>query len=124
MRYKHFKPLIHNFTHSFVGGCNYLDDRFIFEDLFDLAKAREGKKVIINWLPITDSHDPELSERVKASIDFYQQWLPKMAASLDVDIVHLLDYRTEVYLTKHRNINVKAIAHDDRGKEYEYFVEC
>ncbi|MGR3073756.1 hypothetical protein ABMY53_22555, partial [Vibrio vulnificus] len=37
----------HNFTHSFVGGCNYVDDAFIFEDLYTLARLNKGKPVQI-----------------------------------------------------------------------------
>ncbi|MCK8123904.1 MULTISPECIES: hypothetical protein [unclassified Pseudoalteromonas] len=122
MKYKHFKPLVHNFTHSFMGGCNYHDGRFIFEDVYDLAIKRSGQKVIIQWLPQTEHQDIELTKRVKESIGFYQQWLPKMAKGLGVSIDNLVEYQTEVYLTKTRQINVRAIALDDRGKSYEYFV--
>ncbi|WP_017218711.1 hypothetical protein [Pseudoalteromonas sp. NJ631] len=122
MKYKNFKPLVHNFTHSFVGGCNYLDGKFIFEDLFELAKQRKGSKVVIQWLPFTKQQDPELSMRVRSSIGFYLDWLPKMASSLGVELEKLTDYRTEVYITLPRTICVKAIAHDDRGKEYSYIV--
>jgi hypothetical protein len=62
MRYKHFKPLVHNFSHSFMGGCNYVDDGFVFEDLINLARSRRGAPVIIQWWPQTTAHDPELSE--------------------------------------------------------------
>ncbi|ABK49827.1 conserved hypothetical protein [Shewanella sp. ANA-3] len=122
MKYKNFKPLVHNFTHSFVGGCNYLDGKFIFEDLFELAEQRRGRKVVVQWLPFSEQQDPELSERVKSSIGFYLAWLPKMASSLGVELEKLTDYRTEVYVTLLRDICVKAIAHDDRGKEYSYIV--
>ena len=72
MKYKHFKPLIHNFTHSFMGGCNYVDDSFIFEDLIDLARSRRGAPVTIQWWPQTATHDPELSVKTLTSIGYYQ----------------------------------------------------
>lgn len=122
MRYKNFKPLIHNFTHSFVSDCNYVDGKFVHEDIFELAANRKGAKVIVTWLPKIPKQDPELTERVLKSIEYYIDWLPQMAASLNVDIDRLVDYRTEVYLTILRKISVKAIAHDDQGREYSYMV--
>ncbi|GKW51353.1 hypothetical protein NCCP2140_04060 [Pseudoalteromonas sp. NCCP-2140] len=122
MKYKNFKPLIHNFTHSFVGGCNYVDGKFIYEDLFELAQQKSGEKVIIQWIPRIEASNPELTKRVKESISFYQQWLPKLANSLGVSLDHLVEYQTEIYLTKTRQINIRAFGQDDRGKKYEYFV--
>lgn len=123
MRYKHFKPLVHNFSHSFMGGCNYVDDGFVFADLITLARSRRGAPVIIQWWPQTAEHDPELSDRVLKSIGYYQIWLPRLSASLGVSLTHLDNYRTELYLTINRTVIVKAIAQDDKGRVYNYDVK-
>lgn len=123
MRYKHFKPLIHNFSHSFMGGCNYVDDGFIFEDLISLARSRRGAPVIIQWWPQTATHDPELSARTLKSIGYYQIWLHKLAQNLACSLPNLHDYRTEIFLTIRRSVAVRAIAHDDKGRAYIYDVK-
>lgn len=123
MRYKHFKPLIHNFTHSFMGGCNYVDDGFVFEDLIDLARSRRGVPVTIQWWPQTETHDPELSIKTLKSIRYYQAWLHELAESLQCSLAHLRDYRTEIFLTLSRSVVARAIAHDDRGRAYIYDVK-
>ncbi|GGE88701.1 hypothetical protein GCM10008027_12010 [Pseudoalteromonas gelatinilytica] len=48
--------------------------------------------------------------------------MPKLANSLGVSLDHLVEYQTEIYLTKTRQINIRAFGQDDRGKKYEYFV--
>lgn len=123
MRYKHFKPLVHNFSHSFMGGCNYVDDGFVFEDLITLARSRRGAPVIIQWWPQTAAHDPELSDRVLKSIGYYQIWLHKLAQNLACSLPNLHDYRTEIFLTIRRSVAVRAIAHDDKGRAYIYDVK-
>lgn len=123
MKYKNFKPLIHNFTHSFMGGCNYVDDGFVFEDLITLAHSRRGAPVIIQWWPQTTMHDPELSDKTLKSIGYYQIWLHELAESMQCSLAHLRDYRTEVFLTIRRSVTARAIAHDDQGRAYIYDVE-
>lgn len=123
MKYKHFKPLIHNFTHSFMGGCNYVDEGFIFEDLIDLARSRRGAPVTIQWWPQTATHDPELSVKTLTSIGYYQVWLHELAESLQCSLAHLRDYRTEIFLTLSRSVVARAIAHDDKGRAYIYDVK-
>ncbi len=123
MKYKHFKPLIHNFTHSFMGGCNYVDDGFIFEDLIDLARSRRGAPVTIQWWPQTATHAPELSVKTLTSIGYYQVWLHELAESLQCSLAHLRDYRTEIFLTLSRSVVARAIAHDDKGRAYIYDVK-
>lgn len=120
MRYKHFKPLIHNFTHSFMGGCNYVDDGFVFEDLIDLARSRRGAPVTIQWWPQTETHAPELSVKTLKSIGYYQVWLHELAQNLQCSLAHLHDYRTEIFLTLDRSVVARAIAYDDRGRAYIY----
>ncbi len=51
MKFKKLPSMSHNFSHSFVSLMNYVDDGYVFEDLFDLAKENEGKVVSIQWIP-------------------------------------------------------------------------
>ncbi|MEF1279434.1 hypothetical protein QTO05_09800 [Vibrio fortis] len=97
MKYKLIKSMAHNFTHSFVGGCNYVDDAFIFEGLYTLARLNKGKPVQISWLP-------------------------KHAASHNVSLDRLKEFYLQVYMAKNRQVYVKAITVDDRGKRVEQYV--
>nr|WP_192928757.1 hypothetical protein [Photobacterium alginatilyticum] len=114
--------MIHNFTHSFVGGCNYVDDAFIFEDLFKLARLKKGEVVTVTWHPVKTEELFKLTPRVRKSIGYYRDWFPKHAASHGVSLEHLAEYRTEVFMAKNHQIYVRAVAVDDRGKEYSCYV--
>lgn len=114
--------MIHNFTHSFVGGCNYVDDAHVYEDLHQVARSHIGEKVIISWLPVKTDELFKLTPRIVKSIRYYRDWFPKHTASHKVDLDHLEEYRTEIYIAKNHRLYVKAVAVDDRGKEYSCFV--
>ncbi|WP_242518095.1 hypothetical protein [Vibrio vulnificus] len=89
MKYKLIKAMAHNFTHSFVGGCNYVDDAFIFEDLYTLARLNKGKPVQISWVPVRTEELFRLTPRIRKSIGYYREWLPKHAASHNVSLDRL-----------------------------------
>ncbi|MFS1419339.1 hypothetical protein BCU26_003540 [Vibrio splendidus] len=122
MKYKLIKSMAHNFTHSFVGGCNYVDGAFIFEDLYTLARLNKGKPVQLSWVPVRTEEFFRLTPRIKKSIGYYREWLPKHAVSHNVSLDRLKEFYLQVYMAKNHQIYVKAITVDDRGKRVEQYV--
>ncbi len=100
MKYKLIKSMAHNFTHSFVGGCNYVDDAFVFEDLYTLARLNKGKPVQISWVPVRTEELFRLTPRVRKSIGYYREWLPKHAAGHNVSLDCLKEFYLQVYMAK------------------------
>ncbi len=122
MKYKLIKSMAHNFTHSFVGGCNYVDDAFIFEDLYTLARLNKGKPVLISWVPVRTEELFRLTPRIRKSIGYYREWLPKHAASHNVSLERLKEFYLQVYMAENHQVYVKAVTVDDRGKRVEQYV--
>ncbi|HCG6540169.1 TPA: hypothetical protein NJ353_002746 [Vibrio parahaemolyticus] len=122
MKYKLIKSMARNFTHSFVGGGNYVDDAFIFEDLYTLARLNKGKPVQISWVPARTEELFRLTPRIRKSIGYYREWLPKHSASHNVSLVRLKEFYLQVYIAKNHQVYVKAITVDERGKRVEQYV--
>ncbi|HFQ5285849.1 TPA: hypothetical protein ACGUMG_004326 [Vibrio vulnificus] len=122
MKYKLIKSMAHNFTHSFVGGCNYVDDAFIFEDLYTLARLNKGTPVQISWVPVRTEELFRLTPRIRKSIGYYREWLPKHVASHNVSLECLKEFYLQVYMAENHQIYVKAVTVDDRGKRVEQNV--
>ncbi|QUJ70466.1 hypothetical protein KDD30_20450 (plasmid) [Photobacterium sp. GJ3] len=122
MKYKLIKSMAHNFTHSFVGGCNYVDGTFIIEDLYTLARLNRGKPVQISWIPVQTEELFRLTPRIRKSIGHYREWLPKHAASHNVTLECVKEFYLQVYMAKNHQVYVKAITVDDRGKRLEQYV--
>ena len=38
MKYKLIKSMAHNWTHSFMSNMNYVDNGYVFEDMYQLAR--------------------------------------------------------------------------------------
>ncbi|EOC1853728.1 hypothetical protein [Vibrio parahaemolyticus] len=122
MKYKLIKSMAHNFTRSFVGGCNYVDDAFVFEDLYTLAHLNKGKPVQISWVPVRTEELFRLTPRVRKSIGYYREWLPKHAAGHNVSLDCLKEFYLQVYMAKNHQIYVEVVTVDDRGKRVEQHV--
>ena len=105
-----------------MSGMNYFDEDHVYNDLKKLARKNIGKKVVVNWLSNNAANNVEFTPRVRKSIRHYKQHLPKLAASHKIDLIHLREYRTEIYIAKNHRLYVKAIAIDDNGKEHSCFV--
>jgi len=122
MKYKLIKSMAHNFTHSFVGGCNYVDDAFIFEDLYTIARLNKGKSVQISWVPVRTEELFRLTPRIIKSIGYYREWLSKHAARHNVSLERLKEFYLQVYMAENHQVYVKAVTVDDRGKRVEQYV--
>lgn len=122
MKYKLIKSMAHNFAHSFVGGCNYVDDAFVFEDLYTLARLNKGKPVQISWVPVRTEELFRLTPRIRKSIGYYREWLPKHAARHNVSLDCLKEFYLQVYMAKNHQIYVEVVTVDDRDKRVEQHV--
>lgn len=114
--------MIHNFTHSFVGGCNYVDGAHVYEDLYSLAIKKNGEPLTIDWLTPNMSQLALLTPRIRKSVDYYLEWLPEHAEKSGVLLGRLIEFKTEIYINRSRQIRVKATAIDNNGKEHSCFV--
>ena len=57
--------MAHNWSHSFMSEMNYVDDAFVYEDVYKLARERRGEKVIINCIPTDGEVSRDLPSRVQ-----------------------------------------------------------
>ena len=122
MKYKAIRAMSHNWSHSFMSGMNYVDGRFIFEDLHELARRQRGKKIIVSWIPRQDSELFSFTPRVRKCIRYYRTALKRHIENHKIDFEALREMRTEVYVGDNFRMYVRAYAKDDRGKEHEVFV--
>jgi hypothetical protein len=117
MKYKVLKSMARNFSHSFVSYNNYVDGDYVIEDLRKLARAADGKRVSINWIP--GYNDPVLlPERVLKSIAYYKAALPRHISSSGVHIESIREFRTNIFLKPNKQIAIEAYLLDDKGKEH------
>lgn len=112
----------HNWTHSFMSGMNYVDGRFVFEDLHDLARERRGERVVVSWIPRKDEELFSFTPRVRKYIRYYRKALKEHLAKHRINIDALQEMRTEVYVAENFRMYVRAYARDNRGKEHAQFV--
>jgi hypothetical protein len=114
--------MAHNWSHSFMSGMNYVDDGFVFEDVYELARTRRGAKVVINWIPATSEELFCLSPRVRKCVLAYRQGLEVHLQRHSIDAAALLAFRTEVYVEENFRMRVRSYVLDDRNKEHIAFV--
>ena len=114
--------MVHNWSHSFMSGMNYADGRFVFEDVYDLARDRRVRKVTISWIPVRTEELFGLTPRVLECIRFYRRDLEKHLRRHQVDARALVELRTEVWVAENFRVYVRAYALDDLGKEHTAFV--
>jgi hypothetical protein len=105
-----------------MSGMNYVDGRFVFEDLHDLARERRGEKIIVSWIPRRDAELFRFTPRVRKCIRYYRKALEKHITRHRIDPHALKEMRTEVYVGENFRMYVRAYARDNRGKEYSQFV--
>lgn len=122
MKYKLIRSMAHNWSHSFMSGINYVDDAFVFEDVYRLARAQSGEKVIINWIPAGGEAPRYLPPRVQKCIEAYRAGLAEHLRRHHVDASALKTFRTEVYVAEDFRMYVRAFVIDDRDKEHVAFV--
>ena len=112
----------HNWSHSFMSGMNYVDGRFVYEDLHDLARQHRGQKIVVSWIPRRDAELFRLTPRVRKCITWYRKSLKRHVARHRVDINAIGEMRTEVYVGANFRMYVRAYTRDNRGKEHAQYV--
>jgi hypothetical protein len=105
-----------------MSGMNYVDGRFVFEDLYDLARERRGEKVVVSWIPRRDAELFRFTSRVRKCIRWYRKGLKEHIARHRVDLEALDTMRTEIYVGDNFRMYVRAYVKDKRGKEHVQFV--
>ena len=105
-----------------MSDVNYTDGKFGFEDVRELARERQGDRVVISWIP--PQHDDLLgmTPRIRQCVDYMLGELPEYLSRHGVDGKRLAELRTEVYVAANARLYVRAFALDDRGREYVSFV--
>ena len=122
MKYKAIRAMSHNWTHSFMSGMNYIDGRFVYQDIYDLARKRKPRKVVISWIPNRTAELFGLTARVRKCIRYYRTALTVHLERHRIRPEALRELRTEVYIGENFHMYVRSYALDDRGKEHEAFV--
>ena len=117
MKYSVLKSVAHNFSHSFVSYMNYVDDGHVIDDLRQLARQANGKRISIHWIPDSTRQAP-LPQRVLKSIANYKAWLPSHINNSGAKVEAIREFRTDIFLKPNKQIAVEAYLVDDRGKEY------
>ena len=122
MKYKHVPSALHNFGHSFVSLMNYIDDEYVVDALERIAREEPSHEVAINFSTgITEPLRATESAAISKSIKYWQDWLPKLLLSQDVQPTAVGEVRVRFRLT---NVGREVIVEskDDRGREYKVFV--
>ena len=114
--------MAHNWTHSFMSNMNYVDNGYVFEDMYQLARDRRGEKVTITWIPSPQEELLWLTPRIRESLKHYRKALPEHLVRHQIDPDAISEMRTEVYVAKNQRIYVRSYVLDNRGKEHVQFV--
>jgi hypothetical protein len=122
MKYKLIPSFSHNLSHSFMSGMNYVDGDHVYPYVYALAREKPGRIITIDWMPGSTVGLFAFPSRVRKSIRAYRKRLPILMKGHRIKPEMLKELRTEVYLAKNFRLYVRAVAVDDRGKEYSQFV--
>ncbi len=96
---------------------NYVDDEYIIDILPDLLREADGHELRILF-PSGDLVPAiRCPKKLRKSIDYHVDWLPKHAASHDLELERISDIQLTVTGT-HVGIRYSVQAKDDRGIEY------
>ena len=123
MRYKAIKSASHDWTYWFMSGMQYIDGRFVFEDMRELARQRRGERITVSWIPERSEELAELTPRARKCVRNMRRELPDYLDRCGLNERGIEELRTEVYVGANSRLYVRAFARDDRGREYKSFVE-
>ena len=123
MKYKNIDAMLHNFGHSFVSLMNYVDGEYIIDELNAFAKLAPGYEICIDFSSGMVSPSVTHPERLRKSIGYWMDWLPKHMKSHNIDPSKLGPVTLRFRLTSF-GIEIVAAATDDRGIHHEKFVRA
>ena len=95
---------------------NYFDSDYVIDEL--VAIHGKGFNIEVDWLSGKFQPETYATKRIKKSISYYTEWLPKHLKSHNVEIEKLLNIRF-IWPAGGRKYMVTT---DDRGKEYKIYV--
>lgn len=110
--------MLHNFGHSFCSLMNYVDGEYVIDILPDVIRKADGHEIHIRFPSGDIVPGVRCPEKLRKSIDYYVEWLPKHAASHGVALVRISDIQLTVTGT-HAGIRYSVQAKDDRGVKYD-----
>jgi hypothetical protein len=119
MKYKILKSIAHNFSHSFVGYTNYVDDGHVIDDLLQLARNASGERIRIQWIPET-AIKAAWPARVRKSISHYREWFPNHVQNSGGSIDAIREFRTDIYL-KPNKLDCSGGVPDRQSRQRAYF---
>lgn len=105
-----------------MSGMNYVDGDFVFEDIYQLARDRQGQKVTISWIPERPEELFALTPRIRDSLKHYRKALPEHLSRHQIEPSAISEMRTEVYVADNHRMYVRSYVLDSRGKEHVQFV--
>lgn len=105
-----------------MSGMNYVDDGFVFEDVYEMARKQRGPKIVINWIPATSGELFGFPPRVRKCVLAYRNGLDAHLQRHRIDAAALLVFRTEVYVEENFRMCVRSYVLDNRNKEHIAFV--
>jgi hypothetical protein len=105
-----------------MSGMQYIDGRFVFEDMRDLARERPEERITVTWIPRRDEELAELTPRIRECVHQMRRELPDYLDRCGLDGKRIEELRTEVYVGANSRLYVRAFARDDRGREYKSFI--
>lgn len=117
MKYKNIKSVLHNFGHSFFSLMNYVDDEYIIDIVGKILKEIDTHELRIYFPEGRLSPDFDYPEKLKKSVKYWTDALPRQASSQNVDISKVTEIQLVVRLTR-LGLHYHAEAKDDRGTQY------
>lgn len=105
-----------------MSGTQYIDGRFVFEDMRELARQKPGERVTVSWIPRRRDELPSLTPRIRKCVRNMRRQLGDYLERCGLNMKRIEELRTEVYVGANARLYVKAFARDDRGREYQSFI--
>ena len=76
---------------------NYVDGGYVIDDLRELARAADGERVSIQWVP-DGRQKRALTQRVLKSIAYYKADFPRLVRHSGAELSSIDEFRTDIYL--------------------------
>ena len=106
-----------------MSGVQYIDGRFVFEDMRELARQKRGERITVSWIPKRNEELAVLTPRARKCVRNMRRELPEYLLRCGLNEDGIEELRTEIYVGANSRLYVRAFARDDRGREYKSFVE-
>jgi hypothetical protein len=100
-----------------------VDDHYIIDELKELVREAKDSVVTVYWIPINIKAHEKFNKRIKKSIGYYREWLPKLAKSHNVDLECIKEFRIDICRKRNHQIEITFVVIDDRNKELSGVVQ-